>query len=63
MSGNDKQDDSEVLGATPDEIDLDDERWAREPKQIARGAAARERFARGEGISHEDMKRQLGWDE
>jgi hypothetical protein len=42
-----------------DETDLDDETWAHEPEQIARGAAARERFERGESVAHEDLEQQL----
>jgi hypothetical protein len=43
-----------------DDIDLEDEAWAHAPEQVARGQAARERFARGEGIPHEQLKRELG---
>lgn len=43
-----------------DELDLDDEIWARAPKQLARGRAARKRFEQGLGIPHEEVKRRLG---
>jgi hypothetical protein len=42
-----------------DEIDLDDEMWAHGPEQVARGAAARQRFEKGESITHENLKQQL----
>lgn len=42
-----------------DETDLDDEKWAHEPEQVARGAAARQRFEKGESITHESLKQQL----
>ena len=42
-----------------DEIDLDDELWAHDPEQVARGAAARQRFEQGQSYVHEDLKQQL----
>jgi hypothetical protein len=42
-----------------DEIDLDDEIWAHDSEQVARGAAARQRFEQGQSRAHEDLKKQL----
>ena len=42
-----------------DEIDLDDEIWAHDPQQVARGAAARQRFEQGKTCAHEDLKEEL----
>ena len=42
-----------------DDIDLDDELWAHEPEQLARGDAARQRLRRGESTAHDEVKRQL----
>ncbi len=42
-----------------DEIDLEDEIWAHDPRQVARGAAARQRFEQGQSCDHEDLKRQM----
>jgi hypothetical protein len=42
-----------------DEIDLDDELWARAPEQIARGEAARQRFESGTSVSHGQLKRAI----
>ncbi len=43
-----------------DDLDLEDEVWAHQPEQVARGAAARRRFAAGKGVSHAEVKRRLG---
>lgn len=43
-----------------DEIDLEDEIWARAPEQVARGQAARQRLHGGETLSHDEIKRELG---
>ncbi len=43
-----------------DDLDLADEVWAHAPKQVARGAAARRRFAAGKGVSHAEVRRNLG---
>ena len=42
-----------------DEIDLEDEIWAHDPEQVARGTAARQRLEQGESLAHEDVKQQL----
>jgi hypothetical protein len=42
-----------------DETDLEDEMWAHEPEQVARGAAARQRFEKGQSCAHEDLTQQL----
>ncbi|HSW46559.1 MAG TPA: hypothetical protein VLM89_13410 [Phycisphaerae bacterium] len=42
-----------------DEIDLDDEIWAHDAEQVARGAAARQRFEQGQSCAHDDLKEQL----
>ena len=43
-----------------DELDLEDDAWARAPQQVARGRAARKRFEEGRGIPLEEVKRRLG---
>ncbi len=42
-----------------DETDLDDEKWAHAPEQVARGTAARQRFEKGQSCTHEDLTEQL----
>ena len=45
-----------------DDIDLEDEIWARQPEQIERGRRAREEYRKGETISHEQLCAELGID-
>ncbi len=42
-----------------DELDLEDEVWAHQPEQVARGERARARLANNEGMAHDEVKRQL----
>ena len=42
-----------------DETDLEDEKWAHAPEQLARGDAARERRGKRQTQSHDDVKRDL----
>lgn len=44
---------------TMDHIDLEDELWAHQPEQVARGQAARARFDRDEGLPHDELKHRM----
>lgn len=43
-----------------DDVDIEDLKWAERPEQARRGQEARERFARGEGTSHDELRKELG---
>lgn len=43
-----------------DDVDLDDDAWAHAAEQVVRGDAARDRYGRGEVVSHDELKRRLG---
>ncbi len=43
-----------------DDLDVESEDWARQPEQVARGDAARQRLANGQARTHDQVMRELG---